>query len=636
MQSSLSVKIITRIGLAVSCCVFLLGLFEFYQTRAYVQQELDAAISEVKQRLVGSLAMPLWNIDRDIVEAIIITEMQNKNISGVAVRDSLSGDYLVVKGRGDDWQIVNHEDPGRLEKGARTADFLIMLKGEELGRVYLHVTDSFARAELTERVTALVVRLVILLLLVFVLLIFVINLVVTRPILHLSRNCRRIAGGDFGAELDTSRGDEIGSLAKSFANMQKDIETNITALNVEIRERKNSEKEIRNLRGYLSNIVDSMPSILVSVDSNCLVNQWNLEAEKVTEVGKDSACGKVFTEVLPCMQDKLEMVEDVLQNGVAKNESRVPIIIKGQERIADITIYPLFANGCEGAVIRLDDVTERVKIEEMMVQTEKMLSVGGLAAGMAHEINNPLAGIMQSAQVIQNRLSPELPRNRQAAQDCGVTMEKIVCYQQKREIPRMLGSIIDSGERAARIIDNMLSFSRKSESSFLLCDLAELLDKTVELASNDYDLKKKYDFRKIKIDRRYDRQVAQVRCDAVAIQQVFLNVLKNAAQAMTLETETADQAEMQIEKPRIVLRIYQTEEYAYVAFEDNGRGMEGHILKRVFEPFFSTKEVGVGTGLGLSVSYFIIRESHKGTFRAISTPGKGSIFTIGLPRTAEG
>jgi nitrogen-specific signal transduction histidine kinase len=111
-------------------------------------------------------------------------------------------------------------------------------------------------------------------------------------------------------------------------------------------------------------------------------------------------------------------------------EGKVSSRVDGEIRFSDITVYPLTTSRTGGAVIRVDDITDRVRIEEMMVQSEKMLSVGGLAAGMAHEINNPLAGILQCTQVMQNRLSGDLPKNREVAERCGVSMAALHSYMQ--------------------------------------------------------------------------------------------------------------------------------------------------------------------------------------------------------------
>jgi signal transduction histidine kinase len=269
-------------------------------------------------------------------------------------------------------------------------------------------------------------------------------------------------------------------------------------------------------------------------------------------------------------------------------------------------------------------VTERVRLEEMVVQSEKMLTVGGLAAGMAHEINNPLAGILQNIQVIQNRISPDLPQNQEVAEQCGISIDALVAYMQKRKLPEMMSAVIESGKRAATIIENMLSFSRKSEARYVPCSLMELLDKTVDMASSDYDLKRKYDFRQIDIVREYDPNVPLVPCEASKIQQVVLNILKNGAQAMT-------QTKGKREASRFILRVLRERNMARIEIEDNGPGMDKDTRKRVFEPFFTTKNVGLGTGLGLSVSYFIVTENHQGTMAVESTPGTGTKFIICLP-----
>jgi len=259
-----------------------------------------------------------------------------------------------------------------------------------------------------------------------------------------------------------------------------------------------------------------------------------------------------------------------------------------------------------------------------MIQSEKMLSVGGLAAGMAHEINNPLAGILQNIQVVQDRTSTGLEINEEVAAECGTTLDAIGAYMKRRRVDSMLEAIRESGSRAAKIVDNMLSFSRKSSSEVDYHNPGNLLDQTIDLAANDYDLRKKYDFRKVEIVRQYEPGLNRVPCEGTKIQQVLLNLLKNGAHAMA-------EQENPTEPPRLILRTMRDGQMARIEVEDNGTGMDEATRKRVFEPFFTTKEVGVGTGLGLSVSYFIITENHHGTMAVESTSGRGSKFIIRLP-----
>ena len=394
----------------------------------------------------------------------------------------------------------------------------------------------------------------------------------------------------------------------------------------DITERKKSLETLRQLRNYLSNIINSMPSVLVGVDREGRVTQWNKQAELATGLTFEKAQSQPLVGIFPRLGDHMESIRTAISEREVISESKIPYMQQGESGFEDITIFPLVANGVEGAVIRMDNVTERVRIEEMMIQSEKMLSVGGLAAGMAHEINNPLAGILQTAEVLASRLGHNLdiPASRKAADAAGTTMEAIESFMELRGIPRMLKAIRESGSRVAAIVDNMLSFARKSDATVSSHSLEELIDKTLELAATDYDLKKNYDFKLIEIDREYAGNLPAIPCEAAKIQQVLLNILRNGAQAMQ---------QGGTEKPGFVIRtrLEQERNMACIEIEDNGPGMDKVISKRVFEPFFTTKPIGVGTGLGLSVAYFIITENHGGEMSVETTPGHGAKFIITLP-----
>jgi signal transduction histidine kinase len=259
-----------------------------------------------------------------------------------------------------------------------------------------------------------------------------------------------------------------------------------------------------------------------------------------------------------------------------------------------------------------------------MVQSEKMLSVGGLAAGMAHEINNPLGAILHNVQNIRRRLSPDLPKNMEQAEQIGIELETVNRYLQVREVPKLLDGIQQAGARAAKIVTHMLSFSRRSTRQMAPCDLPALIDQAVEIAGNDFDLAIGFDFKGQAINRQFDPDLGPVPGTANELEQVLLNLLKNAAQAI-------HQREDDSEPGRIILRTRLNPPWAEIQVEDNGIGMSENVRKRTFEPFFTTKEIGQGTGLGLSVSYFIITNNHKGQMEVQSTPGQGTCFTLRLP-----
>ncbi len=189
----------------------------------------------------------------------------------------------------------------------------------------------------------------------------------------------------------------------------------------------------------------------------------------------------------------------------------------------------------------------------------------------------------------------------------------------------MISAIKESGHRIADIVNNMLSFARKSNAHTTSHVLSELLDKTLELAATGYDLKKHYDFKRIDIRKEYEDNLPFVPCEGTKIQQVLLNIFRNGAQAM--------QEAGRIEKPQFIVRTRYEESMGMVCIEieDNGPGMDEEVRRRVFEPFYTTKPVGVGTGLGLSVSYFIVTENHGGEMTVESQPGSGTKFIIRLP-----
>ena len=435
------------------------------------------------------------------------------------------------------------------------------------------------------------------------------------PLRHLLGAVKKVNRGDLNVVVPVHAGDEIGYLSETFNHMVSSVKT--------------SRNELNNIRLYLKNIIDSMPSALIGVDPDGRVTHWNKEARRMTRLEADHVEGVAIDKIVPQFSEYLDHLRTAIRNRTPRTIEKVPYERRGKTRYTDIVIYPLIDNGVQGAVIRVDDITDRVRFEEMVVQSEKMASVGGLAAGMAHEINNPLGGIMMGAQNIQRRLSKNLGKNYEVAAQVGTSMDAVFAYMEKRGIYKMLSGILEMGHRASLIVSNMLNFSRKSDSRVSSATVNELVDSTIELAASDYNLKKHYDFRHIQIIRDYDNTLPQINCIRTEIQQVILNLLKNAAQAVAGKSYDKEQ-------PRIRIRTRLKDGMASIEIEDNGPGIDEKIRKRIFEPFFTTKEVGAGTGLGLSVSYFIITNNHGGKMELATRSGKGSRFTIKLPTTRQG
>ncbi len=273
--------------------------------------------------------------------------------------------------------------------------------------------------------------------------------------------------------------------------------------------------------------------------------------------------------------------------------------------------------------LELDDAYQKLKTSQSQIlQQEKMASIGQLAAGVAHEINNPMGFITSNLKTLGKYL--ERLKEFVSAQK-GMLVEKVAAEelqplreQQKRlkidylfeDGSDLIAESLDGAERVKTIVQNLKSFSRVDQSEVMDVNLNECLESTISIAWNE-----------LKYKTTLEKDLGELdllRCHPQQLNQVFLNILVNAAQA--------------IEKQgRIKVRTWQDEENQYVAISDDGSGIPEEIQSKIFEPFYTTKEVGKGTGLGMSISYDIIK-NHGGEIRLDSQLGVGTTFTIVLPR----
>ncbi|MBN2342071.1 MAG: cache domain-containing protein [Deltaproteobacteria bacterium] len=397
----------------------------------------------------------------------------------------------------------------------------------------------------------------------------------------------------------------------------------------------------------LSDIISFLPDATFVVDKNKRVIAWNRAMEQITGLKEKEMIGResmAYTKVffprrrrllidLIFAPDKIvEYAKDYVrfhQEGqTVSGEIFAPQLGK-EGRFLFSVACPLYdeKENIIGAIESIRDITERVKIQERLIQSEKMLSIGGLAAGMAHEINNPLAGVIHNAELVQMRIAKESQKNLKTAAELDLSFPTLLEYVTARKIPGLLDNVLSSAKRAAQIVDNMLGFARKSKAVMEKVSLPVLLDDALELAKTNFNIKKRFDFKKIEVVKQYESDIPEVHCESGKIQQVFLNILQNAAYAMT---------QMGGDAQRLTLRISrETGEFVRIEIEDNGPGIPEEMRQRIFEPFFTTKEVGDGTGLGLSISYFIVSENHGGTLEVIAGKDGGSNFVIRLPLTNE-
>lgn len=390
-----------------------------------------------------------------------------------------------------------------------------------------------------------------------------------------------------------------------------------------------AEELLRETQDYLHSIINSMPSVLIGVSRQGLVTLWNAAAERLIGISSANALGRPIEEIYPELAINTDTIEMAIDSQVPQTLENIQQGSGSNCRYSDITVYPLMALELGGAVIRIDDVTLRVRVETMMIQNEKMLSLGELAAGMAHEINNPLAAILNNVQNISRRMDVNLAMNRDQASALDVDLDALLRYWHSREIPKFLHHIREAGERSARIVSNMLEFSRNQHRDHAPTHIPQLLDNSLDLAIHSMQLDTGEETELPQIVKQYADDLPPVSCSAIEIQQVILNLLRNAFQAL-------NHSEYGVPlNPAITLSAHMEHDWLCIVVADNGPGIQESVRRHIFEPFFTTKDVGQGTGLGLSVSYFIITEHHGGTIDVVSTPGQGSSFKIRLPSSQD-
>jgi len=399
-------------------------------------------------------------------------------------------------------------------------------------------------------------------------------------------------------------------------------------LEFEVHVRSKIETKLTDFQSYLNSIINSMPSALIALDAHLFVTLWNSKATQLSGTSLESALGYSVEEAFPFLE---EYSKDIRQALIEQEHRLIEKVDycddTGKDYLLDLIVYPLDQTKGRGVVIRIDDVTEKYKLEEVIVQTEKMMSVGGLAAGMAHEINNPLSAIIQGIQNIERRLSVDLPQNKAAATAVDIDLEHMHQYLDQRRILHFLDNIRAAGQRAAHIVTNMLQFSRQTNRTLSVESMSDVVTQAIEIVSSEQFLSLGDTGSDLHILQNIQESTEHVNCVRQEIEQVIINLMKNGAQAIEQRANTAEpgfQGQLQV-------RVNYDKHFCHIQVEDNGIGMDNEVKKRVFEPFYTTKDIGVGTGLGLSVSYFIITSHHNGSLEVSSNPGQGSVFSISLP-----
>jgi PAS domain S-box-containing protein len=333
--------------------------------------------------------------------------------------------------------------------------------------------------------------------------------------------------------------------------------------------------ELKLLKEFNESIIESINVGLLAVDLEGRVTRLNSALEHILDLRRDAAVGR--------------RVEDLFSEDFADTLKQV--LGKDGWRLKEIrNIYKLHtATRANRALVVLEDVTARISLEEQLQQREKLSSIGLLAAGVAHEVNTPLTGVSSYTQMLLGMLNESDPKH------------------------ALLQKVRTQAERATNIVNNLLNFSRTgSVTEFGETDVARVLDDTLQL------LEPQLRRNQIEIVRCYAENAPEAYANAGKLQQVFTNLILNARDAIP-------------DGGRITVATGIGEDGSIVAeISDTGIGIAPENVAKIYDPFYTTKGVGQGTGLGLAVSYGIVQE-HAGRISVESTPGRGTSFRITLP-----
>lgn len=378
----------------------------------------------------------------------------------------------------------------------------------------------------------------------------------------------------------------------------------------EVTQHKETTNLLRLSEAYIKDILESMPIMLIGLDKEMKVTQWNRWAEDITGVNHQQALGKNLWQAYPTITVSPNQIIDVLQNNK-------PTTIKHCQRgqyYFDITIYPLRDQSDTGLVILVDNVTQRIQAENMLVQRDKMSSMGELASTMASDINTPLQAILNDLQSVQNLLI-----QKDSKDDEITTAPHIV------RASALLNDAAERGKQASAVISNLLDFASTQSDNKRLAHIPDIVEHTLELAGDLLSEPSGLKFRDITIDRQYEENLPGIRCYVSELQQVFLSLFRHASHSMGLVTK-ADF------KPSIRIEIIECYDALWIRIQHNGVGLSNEEQQYIFEPFFNhtSENENVDAEKRLSFSYFIVTEHHQGEIAVTSDLDVGTTFHIQL------
>ncbi len=366
---------------------------------------------------------------------------------------------------------------------------------------------------------------------------------------------------------------------------------------VDITERRGMEKTLLRQEEFQRYLLESFPDLILVIDPQ---ERYSFVSSRIRDLlgyRPEDWLGKKVEELEEYSPELLELDRDLMAGrrmfGSCEYGARHR---DGAWRTMRASASPLFDSEgkLNGVIVSVRDITVEKKLEQQIIQSERLAAMGQMIGGFAHELNNPLTSILGMSELLQDSELSETAR------------KQVETLQQQ-------------SRRAAEIVKNLMYFSRPPAPGKTLVDVSELVQRTLHLHA--YSLRKS----NITVDFLPEPSLPSVIGDAHQLMQVFLNLILNSEQAIR---EVRERGTLRI-------RLTTAEKSLAVTFQDDGPGIPPEILPNIFDPFYTTRRPGRGTGLGLSICKAILRE-HSGNIEAASAPGGGAVFTVTLPVSEAG
>jgi len=626
LQHSIARKLLTIVFSLYTVITFTVTMLHMY----FEYRNADERIHEELKFYAGVVLPPLsesmWNFSSDAIQTIIEGITKSPSVVGASIVDERgthwNSGYAMNPDKSDTLVYFDpHSGEVDLQKTENISGefnyaeniFYHDDNGEsiQIGQLILYSSSGIVFQQVKNNFLIILINAFIKVLALWAIFLIYGYRLLTKPLRALTEATQNVRKGNFKIEPltgSTSWPTEIEILNEHFTGMTSDLEI--------------SQSRLIAAQARTREIIDSMPSMIVGMNKELKITDWNKHMQDFSGCLSADAQQKDFLEVSPEYQFIRPMIEKALNEKTTELVQKQSVYHDNKRFYQDILVYPIALDGAPGAVIRIDDVTGKMQLEKVIVQSEKLSSVGTMAAGMAHQMNTPVGSISQNIQNITRRLDPALDANKAVATELSLDLGAVQQYFEQRKITSFLEQIDESTQEVSKILQNLLQFSKPSTSVKSSLTMKTLLDHTLELAKSDFDLTKKMKFNEIVLTLNIPEDLPSVYGSTADLEQVLLSLIKYSAQTMQYHNE----------ERHLTIAIQAVDTSVEICLTDNGPGIDEETQTHIFDPLFTQKNEGEHVSMGLSVAYNLVKEGHGGTLSVQNVTPAGLCFTLRIPQ----